>query len=263
MRRFFARRATAAAPPRPPRRAQKRHTEADILTILWAGTQGVLPDELCAAEGITLETYEAWKAQYSGLSLEQIKDRRLRERRSRRIVLGVASVVVVAAGGYYAFTRGATPVRPVAYRATSSGGSPIVVRSSPARVSAAIPAAVPAVPKASPAAVQAASVTLPPPVVSRPVETAARVADAGVREADTAKSSGYSVQVAAVPTPELAQAMIAQLARGGHRSYVSRTTVNDTVLFRVRVGPFESREDANVVAQRLETDGYRGAWIAR
>jgi cell division septation protein DedD len=256
MRRFFSRRAPEGAPSRFPRRDDERYTEADIQTILRAGSQGVLPDELCATEGIKLETYEAWKAKYSGLSLSQIKIRRRRERRNRWTTFAAAGLVAIATGGWYVLTRADT-LRQLPQTSVTRARAPIVASPRP------VSAPVPAVPKPSPQPAEGASANPPRIDVSRPIDPSAKATDAVVRETEAAEPSGYSVQVAAAPSPEQAQDMIRQLSRGGHVAYLSHTVAKDTVLYRVRVGPFESRDEAQAVVKRLEVEGYRGAWIAK
>jgi cell division septation protein DedD len=318
MRRLFSRRQAGAATTSPQAAAKptddERFTEADIVTILRAGAAGTPPAELCAAEGITLKTYEGWKATYEGLSASQIRVRRRRDRTSRRTTVALAGLVVVATGGWYAFTRALpaadpapSPVRQqaaarpaasargagtahaaagnsaVTARPAAPAPAPASGRAPAAPVAASTPAATPpaasgkatlsaAAPAAPPAKAAAAAGSLssrPMPAAAAPAPTAApkvdaRPAPAGARPApgtDPADAHGYSVQVAAVPSPDEARALIVELTRGGYPAYVTRTTVGGTLLYRVRVGPFESKDATKAIAQRLETDGHRGAWI--
>jgi len=79
----------------------------------------------------------------------------------------------------------------------------------------------------------------------------------------TSAPTGYAVQVAAAPRAEDAQALAARLVSRGHRAYVMQVTRADTTMFRVRVGPLESRVQANQVVKQLEALGYRAPWVAR
>jgi len=257
-----------------------RFTEADIVTILRAGAAGTLPDELCAAEGIALKTYETWKAKYSGLSASQIRVRRRRERTSRRTTVAFAALVVVATGGWYAFThalpapatvaavrpqpKAATPARGAAAPAAAAASSAVTSKpTAPSPASAApAPATTAAAKKAS---VPAAPVPTSPPAHAKPAAAARPEPNPVPADATPARGAaeghGYSVQIAAVPSADLARSLIVDLTKAGYPAYVTRTTVDGTVLYRVRVGPFESREATKAIAGRLETAGFRGVWL--
>jgi cell division septation protein DedD len=71
------------------------------------------------------------------------------------------------------------------------------------------------------------------------------------------------VQVAAFPNAQQAGRMVEQLVREGHSAYVLAATLGDVEVFRVRVGPFASRQAAEETLGQLERDGYQGPWIAR
>ena len=45
-----------------------RFTDEEILTILRAGEAGLKIPDVCAAGGIRMATYYAWKAKYAGLT---------------------------------------------------------------------------------------------------------------------------------------------------------------------------------------------------
>jgi cell division septation protein DedD len=241
------------------RRDDERYTAADILAILQAGSQGVLPDQLCGTEGISLETYESWKAKYGGLSLWEIKVRRSRERRGHKTTVAAASLVVLATGGWYAFNRGATPLHQ--YSPASTGSSQDRVSQSKWPVPSAGPSSV-TPPAAAPVILQAGA-SLPSPAVARPADVAVKASEGHGQVADAPTPGGYSVQVAAAPSFRQAQTLSENLARRGYVAYVSPTSVNATMVYRVRIGPFESRDKARAVLERLEDDGHEGAWIAR
>jgi hypothetical protein len=73
----------------------------------------------------------------------------------------------------------------------------------------------------------------------------------------------YSVQVAAVRGLEEARTLSDQLSRAGYSVYLTTATVNRVRYHRVRVGPFQTRQTAQQVAQRLETQGYQTPWITK
>jgi DedD protein len=74
---------------------------------------------------------------------------------------------------------------------------------------------------------------------------------------------GYSVQVAAVRELEEARTLSDQLSRAGYSVFLTTATVNQVRYHRVRVGPFQTRQTAQQVAQRLETQGYQDPWITK
>jgi DedD protein len=119
----------------------------------------------------------------------------------------------------------------------------------------------------------------PPGAIQAPAQPAAAVPDAAKpdtaatapstasvraeegRVAQPAGASGFSVQVAAFPDPEEARTLSEQLGRAGYSAYLTTATVNQVRYHRVRVGPFQTRQAAQQVAQRLETQGYQPPWI--
>src|SRR5512138_1037363 len=109
--------------------------------------------------------------------------------------------------------------------------------------------------------------TEPPAPVSADVPASVKRADIGPRtpanaaRIGTTDPVGFSVQVAAVPALEEAQRMHAQLSGAGYPGYLTLTTLNQVRLYRVRVGPYRSRQTAGEIAQRLERQGYQGPWI--
>jgi DedD protein len=74
---------------------------------------------------------------------------------------------------------------------------------------------------------------------------------------------GYAVQVVAAPTLEEAEAMAGTLTAAGHSVYVLPIVVGTVEHFRVRVGPFASREAAEKAADQLKRGGHPGAWVTR
>jgi cell division protein FtsN len=67
-------------------------------------------------------------------------------------------------------------------------------------------------------------------------------------------TSAYYVQAGAYSTEERAQKMAASLDRFGAR--VSPATVDGRSIFRVRIGPFLDREQANVAIGNAQSLGY-------
>lgn len=99
-----------------------------------------------------------------------------------------------------------------------------------------------------------------------PAEESRRAEPSGgstLPNSERAGTSGYSVQVAAVPDPQEARTLSDELTRAGYSVYLTTATVKQVRYHRVRVGPFQTRQTAQQVAQRLETQGYKAPWITK
>jgi cell division septation protein DedD len=73
----------------------------------------------------------------------------------------------------------------------------------------------------------------------------------------------YVVQVAAVRGRAAADRMATRLVDKGYTAYVADPSAATPVLFRVRVGRFADRRDAEAVASRLEKEEQFKPWITR
>jgi len=224
------------------------HVTADeIFEILHADTDERGAD-LCAAARITLPRYCVWKTKYGRLTVDELRRARRREQLRIRLAVAALSTATVAA------------IVMVAVVVVSR--FPRAAQSSVAR------AADPPLKMTEAALLPARALVLPPvplptagvPSLVPPVELAAAAPPA---EIDARTESGYTVQVAAAPTEREARAIVERLTAAGHSAYVSRAAVRNSDVFRVRVGPFEARADAQDAAERLHRDGYAGAWVAR
>ncbi len=69
--------------------------------------------------------------------------------------------------------------------------------------------------------------------------------------------SGYTVQVASLKTQAIAEEMLSELTRKGYPAYTVRTTAQGGTWYRLRVGYFESRNEALDMVKRLKTDHYQ------
>lgn len=83
-----------------------------------------------------------------------------------------------------------------------------------------------------------------------------------------AKSSGsgaepfsYFVQVGAYRTPEDAEAQRAKLSLSGVEARVTEREQSGRVVFRVRAGPFDKKEDADKIKEKLESAGLETALV--
>jgi len=77
---------------------------------------------------------------------------------------------------------------------------------------------------------------------------------------DTAKPAmeGFSVQLAAFADDKGANALANKLKRADYPAYTEPLTTSKGTLWRVRVGPYPSRESAIDVRDKLKSEGYSG-----
>jgi DedD protein len=73
-----------------------------------------------------------------------------------------------------------------------------------------------------------------------------------------APKDGYSVQLAAFSDDKGANALANRLKRGGYPAYTEPLKTSRGTLWRVRVGPYPTRDTANGVRDKLKTEGQNG-----
>ena len=97
-----------------------------------------------------------------------------------------------------------------------------------------------------------------------PVEPArATVVAAAPTAAADSSPEGFAVQVAATRERGEADRMAKRLADKGYSAYVTASSVGARRVFRVRVGKFKDRREAESVATRLEKEEQFKPWITR
>jgi DedD protein len=103
---------------------------------------------------------------------------------------------------------------------------------------------------------------------SEPVEPGdGKKADPAKTKAEPAKPPApategrYAVQAAAMSTDKAAQDLSTKLKKGGLAVYVERIDTKEGVRFRVRVGPFASRDAAEAARARLAILGISGSVV--
>ncbi len=107
---------------------------------------------------------------------------------------------------------------------------------------------------AAPAA--AAPVPTPPPAAGAPAPKAEPPPGAA---ASPAKPDGFVVQLAAFADDKGANAFAGKLKKAGYATaYVEPVETSRGTLWRVRVGGFGSRPDAEAARTKLKTEGYAG-----
>jgi DedD protein len=113
-----------------------------------------------------------------------------------------------------------------------------------------------------PATAAAAPVTVAPkpnPVAPKPVPLTPPVAAAAAASTNEPSGTGFVVQVAAVRQRAEADRIAQRLTGKGYPAFVTTSGAN----FRVRVGKFNDRRQAETVAGRLEREEQFKPWITR
>jgi cell division septation protein DedD len=117
----------------------------------------------------------------------------------------------------------------------------------PARVAGARPAAAPA----------AAPRTATPPTAAPASTSAAATVN------NEPPGTGYAVQIAALNVRSEADAIAKRLASKGYAAYVVSPASGTPQIYRVRIGKFESRRDAETMATKLEKEEQFKPWVTR
>jgi cell division septation protein DedD len=139
-----------------------------------------------------------------------------------------------------ASTPAASDTRPIAKTPeVPPAPAPVAVASPPVP-----PAAKPTPKQAPPAAATAA----PPKPVSSPASSGGK--------------PGFVVQLAALNSRSEAEAMASRLTAKGYQAYVQGPATGAPSIFRVRVGNYSTRGEAETVAAKLEKEGQFRPWVA-
>ena len=113
------------------------------------------------------------------------------------------------------------------------------------------------------AAVEAPKAAPEPAKAVAPAVEAPKAADAA-KAAEPAKGApgAYSVQLAAFTDDKGANALAAKLKKAGHPSYIEPYETSRGRVWRVRVGPYPSREAADAARAKLKAEGHNGILAA-
>lgn len=107
----------------------------------------------------------------------------------------------------------------------------------------------------------------PPRPVAPPTATPAPPAPAPAASAAAGPSepagSGFAIQITALSRRADADAMARGLTTKGYPAYVMNPDAGAPAVFRVRVGKFKDRREAESVAARLEKEEQLKPWIVR
>lgn len=171
--------------------------------------------------------------------------------------------------------KSATEVPDTAASGRPSAGSPSATESKPPAAAATKPPAKPATgspppPPPAKAASAAANKAEPAPAkggVPATVGTAGTTKSAPPAAAPPPPASpvkgGYTVQVAAVKQRNEAEAIARRLVSRGYEAYVVEPGVSGARMYRVRVGSYADRGDAEKVVKRLAQEERFKPWITR
>ena len=100
-----------------------------------------------------------------------------------------------------------------------------------------------------------------PPLALPPLSPAAQSAQPAAPSAASADPFNYFVQAGAFRTPEDAEQQRAKLALMGLTARVSEREQSGRVVYRVRLGPFDKKDDADKAKARLDGNGVEAALV--
>jgi len=114
---------------------------------------------------------------------------------------------------------------------------------------------------ASPPAVVPVPASVPAPVATAAPAAGAPAAAPSAAAKDAGKAAGgesYSVQLAAFADDKGANSLANKLKRATYPAYTEPLTTSKGTLWRVRVGPYPSRDAAVEIRDKLKSEGYSG-----
>jgi cell division septation protein DedD len=107
----------------------------------------------------------------------------------------------------------------------------------------------------------------PPPAKTAPVPAPAAPPPAAPTVAASAEPAqsgpGYAVQVAALNVKSEADAIAKRLSSKGYTAYVLAPATGTPSVYRVRVGKFPTRREADSIAARLKKEEQFNPWVTR
>jgi cell division septation protein DedD len=77
------------------------------------------------------------------------------------------------------------------------------------------------------------------------------------------RGDGYVIQVAAIPEHGVADAMAKRLSSKGYSAFVMTADGAKPTMYRVRIGKFKTKREAETVAARLQKEEQFKPWITR
>jgi cell division septation protein DedD len=95
----------------------------------------------------------------------------------------------------------------------------------------------------------------------RPADSSQRPNAASLQPEQNPPGSGYILQVAVFGTSEKAAELVAELRRKYKSAHTLNPTGEDT-MYRVRIGPYTTRDEADQVGGELAAQGMKGVMIS-
>jgi cell division septation protein DedD len=132
----------------------------------------------------------------------------------------------------------------------------------PLKPEASAPAEAPA-PKAEATAPPPAAAPTPAAAAAPPAKPGPAAAAAAAAATPEPAGAGFAIQVAALREPGEADAIVKRLASKGYPAYVVTPQKGTAPIYRVRVGKFKERREADTVAARLTKEEQFKPWIVR
>jgi rare lipoprotein A len=105
--------------------------------------------------------------------------------------------------------------------------------------------------------------TLPTPRADTAQEPAPPAPAASTSARGESKTGGFAIQVAALRQRAEAESVARGLTTKGYPAYVMNPDAGAPAVFRVRVGKFKDRREAESVAARLQKEEQFKPWIVR
>lgn len=121
-------------------------------------------------------------------------------------------------------------------------------------------------PKVAAAPKPAASVPqtkLSPAPTNKPAPAVAAAPAAAATTSGEPSGDGFAIQVAALRERAEADTMVKRLAGKGYPAYVLAPAKGAPSVFRVRVGKFKDRREADAIAARLQSEEQFNPWVVR
>jgi cell division septation protein DedD len=103
----------------------------------------------------------------------------------------------------------------------------------------------------------------PPPAAKEPARAAAAPPAAANAESAEPGGQGFAVQIAALNVRSEADAIARRLSSKGYAAYVLSPASGTPAVYRVRVGKFPTRREAETIAARLQKEEQFKPWVTR
>ena len=117
--------------------------------------------------------------------------------------------------------------------------------------------------KPRPAAPASSTVTVPPPASAAGNTPASARQAPATKETPAPAGDGYVIQVAAMPEHGAADAMAKRLTSKGYSAFVMAAADTKPTMYRVRIGMFKTKREAETIAARLQKEEQFKPWITR